>query len=372
MRIFLHTAILAALAGMASLAASVAPEAREHEWSKSHTRLKVHPAPDDSLTLYFIGDVMMHSAQIGKPLGPFLSSLGERAAKADVAVANMEFTLAGKPHTGYPSFSAPDSVADYMAGLGFNIFLCANNHILDKGAKGLRRTISVYEGLKNIQYTGVSSSEEERQKLYPLIIRKNGIRVALLNFTYGTNLAPGEGWPKVNYLDRNEIPEAVRRAKDAGCDLIIALPHWGEEYRLKHSRKQEETARMLAESGIDLIIGSHPHVVQDSCSIKTSDGRKVPVYYSLGNAVSNMSAINTRMGLGVKLTVKKNFYKKELSFGTDAEFIWCTRPGSLINNFKTILVNEYIGRRNEWLLPADYDNMIETLARVQESSGIKE
>lgn len=336
-----------------------------HQWSKDHT---VWPSPEprsDTLTLFFIGDVMMHSAQIGKPLGPFLEALKIRAQEADAAIANMEFTLAGKPHTGYPSFSAPDSVASYMASLGFDVFLCANNHILDKGRKGLERTISQYEAMPGVQYTGVSLSEKQDSLHNPLILRLKGFRIALVNFTYGTNCGPAEGWPKVNYLRKDEILRAIARARRAGCDYIIALPHWGEEYKLRHSQRQEETARWLAESGADLIIGTHPHVVQDSCIIRTANGRTVPVFYSLGNAVSNMSATNTQLELALTVKLTHHLMGQTSLESIKAEYLWCSRPGALIGNYKTLPISEYIGRRSEWLDPSDYDHMLKTLDNVK-------
>lgn len=374
MSIFRHRIILTVFLAVATFPAAFAQDGGWdwRQWSNEITRWPARQSQPDSISLFFIGDVMMHSAQIERPLGPFLEALGGRAKGADAAIANMEFTLAGAPYSGYPSFSAPDSMATYMASLGFDVFLCANNHILDKGYKGLKRTVALYSQLPGIQYTGVSLTEKDDSLRYPLILKIKGFRIALVNVTYGTNYYPGEHWPKVNHIRRNEMLQALDRARLAGCDYIIALPHWGEEYSLKHSPRQEETARWLAENGADLIIGTHPHVVQDSCTIVTSTGRKVPVFYSLGNAVSNMSATNTQLELALTVKLKKHLMGKASLEGIKAEFLWCTRPGALTNNYKTIPVSEYIGRRGEWLNPSDYDRMLRTLENVKKETKIYE
>ena len=374
MSIFRHRIILTVFLAFASCQAAFSQGGvwDPWQWSKDITRWPAHQTQSDSVTLFFIGDVMMHSSQIGRPLGPFLESLQSRAKNADAAIANMEFTLAGKPHTGYPSFSAPDSVASYMASLGFNVFLCANNHILDKGRKGLERTISQYEAIPGVRFTGVSLSEKKDSLINPLILRINGIRIALINFTYGTNCGPAGGWPRVNYLRKDDILRAIARARRAGCDYIIALPHWGEEYKLRHNRSQEETARWLAGNGIDLIIGTHPHVVQDSCIIRTGNGRKVPVFYSLGNAVSNMSATNTQLELALTIKLKRHLMGQTTLESIRVEYLWCTRPGALIGNYKTIPVAEYAGRRSEWLDPSDYDRMLRSLENVKKYTNVSD
>ena len=335
-------------------------------WDRS---MPVYPlyGPPDTLSMVIIGDVMMHERQLHYDCTPFLAQLSDRFRSADIAVANMEFPLGGEPYTGYPCFSAPDSYAEYVAGLGVNVFLTANNHVLDKGRAGLVRTLEKYRALEGVRITGTAEDAHADSLSYPLILTEKGFRIALVNFTYGTNMGTPSGWPKVHLEDREEIGRAFERARSLGADFIVALPHWGVEYNLKHSDKQEKLARWMAGEGADAIIGAHPHVVQDSCRI----GR-TPVFYSLGNAVSNMSATNTRLELMVTLRFTKDRMGNKEMLPPQVDFLWCTLPGTLSDNYATILVKEYIGKRDLWKNPNDYDNMTSTYRRVKAATGIED
>lgn len=286
----------------------------------------------------------------------------DRIAKADIAVANMEFTLAGEPYTGYPCFSAPDSYASYLADCGFDVFLAANNHILDKGSEGAARTAGIYRDMEEeygIRYTGIAEDEEDRARNYPLLIRRKGMQIALLNFTYGTNLGNTASWPKTNYMGRtSEILEAIDRSKEA--DFIIALPHWGPEYETRHSGSQETTARWLADNGIDLIIGSHPHVVQDTTSIEG-----VPVIYSVGNAVSNMSAPDTQIELMVTVRIIRHGNGDMEMEVPELTWLWCSRPGGYCSSYTVLPVEEFIGTRDHWQGAWEYDKMVSTYERIR-------
>ncbi len=324
------------------------------------TPLKTEP---DTLSLVFIGDVMMHSKQLEYEHREFLQYISGQLIEADFSIANLEFSLGGEPYSGYPNFSTPDSYADYLAtDCGIDVFLCANNHILDTGDKGLIRTLNYYEKLRQTQgisYTGAARDEREYLRNYPIFLFKNGIKTALINFTYGTNVGSASPYPKVQRMVRDEIEAAIQRAKDGKADFIIALPHWGEEYQTVHSKEQREWAEWLISKGIDAIVGTHPHVVQD---IEYISGR--PVVYSLGNAVSNMSARNTRLELMLTLRLVKDSASKEkqiLDIQTD--YMWCSLPGMLEGNYRTILIKEWAKRRSVWLTPEDYDNMMTTLQK---------
>ena len=330
---------------------------------------KLHPMPD-TVTVSFIGDVMMHERQLGYDCDGFFSELGAITRDADISVANLEFSLAGKPYTGYPSFSAPDRYAYSIAGHGVDVFLTANNHVLDKGRKGIIRTLEVYDTMRDslgVQYTGCASSPAADSLLNPLIVVGKGIRIALVNCTYDNNYKPYSGWPVIRMMDREDVAQMFVRAKERGADFIIALPHWGEEFKLRHSREQQEWAGWLAEQGADLIVGAHPHVVQD-----TSHVSGVPVIYSMGNAVSNMSAENTRIELAVRARFVHHPGGAMEMLEPELIFLWCCLPGTLRDNYVTIPVQDFISRRDEWLAPSDYDNMTETYQRVIKGTGIYE
>ena len=324
----------------------------------------------DTVKVIFIGDVMMHSKQLDKDWGMFLRNLEPRFRKADLCVANLEFPLGGKPYTGYPAFSTPDSYADTLAKAGIDVFLGANNHILDRGRPGLERTLGIYRKMreeKGILFTGISSDENEDKETYPLIVPVKGIRIALVNFTYGTNTGSGRGWPKVNLMDKEDISEAIGRAKEKGADYIIVLPHWGLEYQLTHSPSQMDMAKWLVSQGADAVVGAHPHVVQDTCFISGA-----PVVFSMGNAVSNMSVQNTRLELAVTLNFLNHGDGTSEMLPPKIEFLWCTLPGKLTSSYATIAVKDFEGKRNEWIEPSDYDNMMETYRRVKNATGIED
>ncbi len=323
----------------------------------------------DTVKVIVIGDVMMHSRQLDYDCRTFLEGISPALRQADIAIANMEFALGGPPYSGYPAFSAPDEYAEYIKeGCGVDVFLTANNHILDKGRKGLARTLSIYDKM-GARHTGAAPDSTALNENYPLMITSRGIRLAVINFTYGTNNPAGSktGWPAVNMMHKDNVRAAIKRAKDRRADFIIAIPHWGTEYNLSPDKKQEEWACWLASEGVDVIVGAHPHVVQDSTHING-----IPVIYSLGNAISNMSARNTRLGLAAELIFTHNPASAEKKMlEPKLRFLWCTLPGTLTAGYKTIFCDEWTGRREEWTDPADYDNMLGTLSRVKAETGIE-
>ena len=330
---------------------------------------------------------MMHTDQIRNAdkgddsydFSSYFSLIEDKIKEADLAIANMEFTLAGKPYSGYPCFSAPDQFADYLADCGFDIFLAANNHIFDKGAKGTERTLDIYRRLKGergIMFTGIASDEEELAKNNPLIVSTKGIRLGILNMTYGTNVGAGSHWPKTNYMaSLSQISSALSKAEEADADITMVFPHWGIEYNLKHSAKQEETAAWLAENGADMIIGAHPHVIQGFQTIETLEAgekKNVPVAYSLGNAVSNMSARNTQLELMATVRIVRHGNGDIETLPIEFTYLWCSRPGGYNSSYTVIPVAEFIGRRDEWQGKWDYDKMMDTYIYVKEHTGTED
>ena len=332
------------------------------------------PQPDkDTLTICILGDVMMHQSQITNALqengtydfSTYFQHIKEEIAEADIAIANMEFTLAGTPYTGYPAFSAPDSYAAYLKECGFDIFLTANNHIYDKGKDGADRTLQIYKDL-DITYTGLAADDQELADNMPLILNKKGISIAIVNMTYGTNTGIGSKWPYVNRLSHTSaLEEAMKEAER--CDFTIALPHWGNEYELTHSPYQEETAKWLIANGADIIVGAHPHVVQDMQEISDTY-----VIYSLGNAISNMSAANTQIELMARIRIAREGMIIKKILPLEFTYLWCSRPGGYCNSYTILPVTEFIGTRDRWQGSWEYDKMMTTYRRVMETTGIEE
>lgn len=229
-------------------------------------------------------------------------------SSADIAIANLEVTLAGKPYTGYPQFSAPDELAAALIYAGVDIVGTANNHSCDRGKNGIERTIRVLDSM-GLKHTGTFTDSLSRRRLYPMIIRKNGFKLALLNYTYGTN---GIEVPKpniVNLIDTALIKKDLNSAKDSLTDKIIIFIHWGDEYKRYPNQYQTGIAEFCFRNGADIIIGMHPHVVQciEKKLFPDSNGREVFIAYSLGNYISNQRDRFKDGGIIVSLDlVKRN------------------------------------------------------------------
>ena len=258
---------------------------------------------------------MQHKAQLDAALQPdgtynysgCFTLVTPEIEAADIAVCNFETTLGGAPYTGYPQFCSPDEYAQAVRDAGFDIFLTANNHCMDRRNRGLVRTLDVLDSL-GIKHLGTYRNQAERDSLYPYILEQGGIRIALLNYTYDTNGIPVAPPCIVNYIDTTQIKADICRARQLKADCIIACMHWGTEYKLQPDASQKRLEDWLYAHGVDHIIGGHPHVVQPVRTLP--DYRNRPIrhltVWSLGNYISNMSAPNTFNGLAVTLHLKKN------------------------------------------------------------------
>src|SRR3989339_1176376 len=316
--------------------------------------MSLFPVQEDTLKLLFIGDIMQHQAQLdaalvkgsvkkGTPLydySSYFSKLKEHFNRADLTIANMETTFAGPPYSGYPNFNSPHSLLTASAESGIDIFLAANNHTCDKGRRGLTGTIGLYDSL-GIKYTGIYRNPEEEINRNPLIVNIREFKVAFLNYTYGTNGIPIPPPFVVKLLDTLAIKTDLARAKALNPDFIIVCPHWGEEYKLVHSAQQERMERYFYENGADLIIGSHPHVHQDYNIIKP-DGTTIEhiTIYSLGNAISNMTAPNTRVGMMAEIVLCKGEDGSRRILEPNIEYIWTLRPKMFDRNYSILPINK--------------------------------
>lgn len=344
---------------------SVQCHAQEYKFPDPALTYPLGPATD-TVRICILGDMMMHSAQIENAststseydFSSYFHFLEDKIKDADIAIANMEYTLAGKPYTGYPAFSAPEAYATYLAELGIDVFLTANNHIFDKGAAGARRTIDEFEKL-GVHITGIARDQQIYDQVFPLILKCKGASIALVNVTYGTNIGTGKEWPKIVKISEKEALIGILSKTDT-CDFTLVLPHWGNEYQLRHSANQEKDARWLIDHGADAIIGAHPHVIQD---VQKIDG--VPVFYSLGNAASNMSATNTQMELMVTLKIIRYHNGNIKLLEPEYELLWCSRPGGYCSKYTVLPIERFIGTRDSWHGPWEYDKMIETRKRIK-------
>lgn len=276
-------------------------------------------AQNEEVSFLFVGDVMQHDGQIDAARNPTTGEyeyedgwkfIRPIVNEYDIAVANLEVTLAGKPFKGYPQFSAPDELATTLINSGFNVILTANNHSCDRGSQGVVRTLDKLDEL-GVAHTGTFRSQEERDKTYPLMLDENGMKIAMLNYTYGTNGLEVAKPLIINYIDSAVIKADIKKAKDLGADYIICNMHWGLEYKFLPNGYQKTYEQLCYRNGVDMVIGGHPHVVQpiEQKNIKGEDKLTV---WSLGNFVSNMQTRPTRGGLMVGSTIQRNGFTVDI------------------------------------------------------------
>ncbi|MCM1348858.1 MAG: CapA family protein [Firmicutes bacterium] len=267
-----------------------------------------------SAELVFAGDAMQHIKQIDAArtssgeydYSSYFTALEPYIKSADFAVINLETPLAGAPYTGYPTFCAPDSYLTQIQKSGFDFILAANNHTLDKRDKGLLRTIDQFNK-HSIPYAGIYRNKAERDSVNPVICDVNGFKIAFLNYTYGTNGIKIQGDVVVDYIDKNQIKEDIKKAREAGAEIIAACMHWGVEYVLLPNAEQKALADFLEDEGVDLIIGGHPHVIQPmEMRVSKKHNKKVFLVYSLGNFISAMRKDDTQGGAMARVKIKRN------------------------------------------------------------------
>ncbi len=260
-------------------------------------------AKQDSVTkeisLLFLGDIMQHDLQIQsaynaktgkydfssqfKHIQPIIKS-------ADVVIGNLEVTFSGKPYKGYPRFSSPNQLAFDIKNAGIDYLVTANNHIYDYGLKGFYKTLNVLDSA-DIIHTGSFRNTADKQKRQPMVIEENGFKIALLNYTYEVNGGVYSSKILINEIDKDIIKKDLLETAKTNYDAIIVFFHWGKEYQRTSNTGQKELAKLCFENGANMVIGSHPHVIEEMTKyrFKSKNGKEkdVLVAYSLGNYVSN-------------------------------------------------------------------------------------
>lgn len=250
------------------------------------------PPPKESVRLVFAGDIMVHLPQVKAAKSgdayrfePQLEGVGSLLASADIVSGNLETTLSGSkiPYSGYPRFNTPDSLLDALKSLGFNFLCVANNHALDYGKAGFARTVERARS-SGFCVAGVVSKDER-----PIVsVNVRGVRFSFLNYTYGYNEAPGQKGPGPGpaILVKEEVLKDISSARSADkADVIVVIAHWGVEDSPRVTEEQREMARAWHEAGADIVIGAHPHVLQEM-EVRSGDRPGVTAW-SLGNFVSS-------------------------------------------------------------------------------------
>jgi poly-gamma-glutamate synthesis protein (capsule biosynthesis protein) len=350
----------------------------------------------NKISLLFIGDIMGHDSQIASAenrethtynYDTVFTYIKPVISEADVAIANLEVTLDGRPYMGYPQFSSPAALAASCKNAGIDYLVTANNHAADRGRKGIRNTIERLDSL-GIPHTGTYLSKSSRDSLTPLIINKKGFKLALLNYTYATNGIIVPPPVIVDSLDKNLIIRDIQRAKKLSPDVVILFLHWGTEYDTVPGKAQTDMADLFLKSGADLVIGSHPHVLQKMVWMKgTGNEKDGVVVYSLGNFVSNQRKPKTDGGAMVRIELTRvndrirvsnagfyltwvytpivnfrlqfyilpcaQFEERPAFFGTEAQYL---QMKTFIKQSRALLgtqnagVGEYVWNGNSWMI----------------------
>lgn len=204
----------------------------------------------------------------------------------------------------YPRFGTPKECGDALVNAGFNVILGANNHSWDKGIAGVKSTVKYWSEVPDVHFIGMQTDAVQFNTVP--IIEKNGIKIALLNYTYGTNCPiPSKYYYCVNTLyDKNKIKNDLIYA-EKNADITIVFPHWGVEYVHQETKAQQDMAEFFTSCGADVIIGTHPHVVQPVKTIKAANGNTSICYYSLGNFLSGQDKKPRILGGVAALKIRK-------------------------------------------------------------------
>jgi poly-gamma-glutamate synthesis protein (capsule biosynthesis protein) len=271
------------------------------------------PASADTIKAraVFVGDIMAHAEQLEAArygaswdFSPQFKRVKPLFWKA-LAVGNLETVFAGDAYAfeGYPVFNTPDELASAIADLEIDIVTLANNHILDMGYGAAGRTADVLDRA-GLFCTGLSAEEDPDE---PLIVEYAGLRWAFVNFSYGSNntASPAPGDPRLNVISEKTVVSALERALSYEPDVTVAYLHWGLEYQYSPARSQRNIAALCVENGADIVVGSHPHVLQP-IEITSGDKGYAAVAYSLGNFVSFQRTAPCERSVVLAVEVEKN------------------------------------------------------------------
>ena len=274
-----------------------------------------------TITVSAVGDIMVHSPQFqsayvgdGKyDFVPVFEEVKKIIVDSDLALCNLETTISTpeRGYSGYPCFKTPEELISAIKDAGFNVVTTANNHSLDGREFGVVHTLDVLDK-HDLWHAGTARNQLESEKI--LIVERKGIKLGILAYTYGTNgmeatVDQDKLKYMVNYIKVEEIEEDIKRARQEGADAIILCMHWGVEYDRAVGEEQKRLADKLFDAGADIILGSHPHVIQtmEKKTVSSANGedREVFVAYSLGNFISNQRDRYRDSGVIVNITITK-------------------------------------------------------------------
>lgn len=265
--------------------------------------------------LLFMGDIMGHGPQIEAAYNAKTKTydykncfayIKDILSEPDFTIGNLEVTLGSKPYSGYPMFSSPPELAWAVKNAGVDVLGTANNHSCDRKEKGIKRTIDLLDSLK-ITHFGTYKNQDHKSKSGLMLLDRNGIKIGLLNYTYGTNGISISDSSMVSFLNKKNILTDIALAKKSNPDVLIAYVHWGAEYKDLPIQDQKNWFAFFKENGVSIVIGSHPHVVEP---MEWDKKDETIVVYSLGNFISNQRFFPSDGGAVFELTLSKNTQNK--------------------------------------------------------------
>jgi len=273
-----------------------------------------------NFTMTAIGDTLCHNTQYWDAYNSstkqydfsyVYDDIKVYTSSADITIGSLETTFAGEDrgYSNYPVFNSPDSLATGLKDIGVDVISLAGNHALDYGYSGICRTIDVLDNV-GISHLGTYKSAEDQNKI--LIKDVKGVKIAFINYTYGTNgiPVPSDKPYCLNLIDKDLISKQIKQAKEQNVDMIVACMHWGTEYKTSANDEQKELADFLFKSGVDIILGNHPHVLEpmEKKTITLDDGstKDVFVVYALGNFTADQRAEITRDSAILNLDITKD------------------------------------------------------------------
>ena len=267
--------------------------------------------PVTSIHICVVGDNLIHSTVVkagatdtGYDYNYMYDNVSQEIQFYDLAILNQETPIVDKSsgYTGYPLFGSPKEIGDAVINAGFDVVTCATNHTIDKGTSGLKYSYDYWKS-QNIPALGVHERNESPITYYTC----KGIRLAMLNYTYGLNglKLPADSEYIVDLLDDKEAIKASINEARANSDFVIVFAHWGTEYVYEPTSIQREWGQFLADAGANLIVGTHPHVIEPQETLIAQDGHEVPVYWSLGNFLSGQDEVPRMLGALADITLVK-------------------------------------------------------------------
>lgn len=272
--------------------------------------------PDVTVDIMMIGDILAHEGVYNSGLqanGTYnfdhlFKNIKSDISAADIRIVNQETILGGVELglSGYPCFNSPYEIGVAEAKAGFNVILHATNHTLDKGLTGVENCLNFWKtNYPEMAVLGINETEEDYNDIY--VYNKDGFKIAILNYTYGTNgiAIPASKPYIVNMLDVDKITQDVTKAKEI-ADMVVVCPHWGTEYVYEPDSNQKYWTNLFLKLGVDVVIGAHPHVMEPVETLTRDDGHQMVVYYSLGNFVSNQDKMPRMLGGMAKVTLVKS------------------------------------------------------------------